>query len=375
MLRALACVSLLGLVACQPDDAYEFDLAPGFPEPRVPDDNRMSEVKVELGRHLFYDVRLSGNETQSCASCHVQELAFTDGLPVSVGSTGDMTPRGSMSLVNVAYAATLTWANPVLRHLEDQALVPMFGEDPVELGLANMEVELVERLRAEPRYQELFPDAFPNDSDPFTIGNVTKAIGAFQRTILSTGDSAFERWVAGDATAMSEAQIRGEAAFFEEEAECFHCHGGFLFSSSVDHFGNVFDQATFLNNGLYNVDGRGAYPESNTGLFEHTGMRADYGKFKPPSLRNIALTAPYMHDGSIGTLDDVLAIYQAGGQNVEEGENIGDGRLNPNKSLFVNGFPEELTPDLRAFLDALTDDALLNDPRFGDPWLEPFPGL
>ena len=280
-----------------------------------------------------------------------------------------------MSLVNVAYAATLTWASPVLRHLEEQALVPMFGEEPVELGLAGLEDELIERLRAEPRYQELFPAAFPNDSDPFTLGNVTKAIGAFQRTILSSGDSPYDRYVAGDTTAISEAARRGAAAFFEEDAECFHCHGGFLFSSSVDHTGNVFDQATFLNNGLYNIDGRGAYPASNTGLFEHTGERGDMGKFKPPSLRNIALTGPYMHDGSVASLEEVLAIYQAGGQNVEEGENIGDGRLNPNKSLFVNGFPEELTPDLLEFLRSLTDETLLADPRFADPWLEPFPGL
>lgn len=374
MLRTITWACLVGLVACQPDDGYVFDLPPNFPEPRVPDDNPMSDVKVELGRHLFYDVRLSGNQTQSCASCHARELAFTDGLPVSIGSTGDMTPRGSMSLVNVAYAATLTWANPVLRHLEDQALVPMFGEEPVELGLANMEDELIERLRAEPRYQELFGAAF-SDSDPFTIGNVTKAIGAFQRTILSSGEAPYDRYLAGDESAISEAARRGAAAFFEEEAECFHCHGGFLFSSSVDHMGNVFDQATFLNNGLYNIDGRGQYPASNTGLFEHTGMRADYGKFKPPTLRNIAVTGPYMHDGSVSSLDEALAIYQAGGRNIEEGENIGDGRLNPNKSLFVNGFPEELAPDIRAFLDTLTDDVLLNDPRFGDPWLEPFPGL
>ena len=136
MRPANAWVALVGLalVACQPDDAYVFDLPPGYPEPRVPDDNPMNEAKVELGRHLFYDTRLSGNQTQACASCHVQELAFTDGSAVSVGSTGEMTPRGSMSIVDVAYAATLTWANPVLRRLEDQALVPMFGEEPVELG-------------------------------------------------------------------------------------------------------------------------------------------------------------------------------------------------------------------------------------------------
>src|SRR5690606_31712049 len=117
---------LLLLVACSTEGGFVWDLPDGFPEPRVPADNPMSDAKVELGRHLFYDVRLSGNETQSCASCHLQELAFTDGLPRGVGSTGQVHPRASMSLVNVAYAPTLTWASPVLRELERQALVPMF---------------------------------------------------------------------------------------------------------------------------------------------------------------------------------------------------------------------------------------------------------
>ncbi|MCA9615410.1 MAG: di-heme enzyme, partial [Myxococcales bacterium] len=123
--RVLALLALV--VACSPEgDSYVWALPEGFPEPRVPEDNPMSDAKVELGRHLFYDVRLSGNQTQSCASCHFQELAFTDALPVSVGSTGQSTLRGAMSLVNVAYTPTLTWASPVLRHLEQQALVPMF---------------------------------------------------------------------------------------------------------------------------------------------------------------------------------------------------------------------------------------------------------
>ena len=371
MHRAASALALLlvGLGGCQEPDGYVFDLPPGFPEPRVPEDNPMSEAKVELGRHLFYDVRLSGNETQSCASCHVQELAFTDGLGVSPGSTGELTPRGSMSLVNVAYAPTLTWANPLLRELERQATVPMFGEDPVELGLAGREDELLERLRADARYPALFEEAFPRDADPITIMNVTHALASFQRSILSAR-SPYDRYLQGEEDAISDAAKRGAALFHEEEAECFHCHGGFLLSSSVDHAGNVFDQATFQNNGLYDVDGRGAYPLSNQGLIEHTGDPRDMGRFKPPTLRNIALTAPYMHDGSMATLDDVLAMYAAGGNDVLEGPNAGDGRRNPHKSLFVNGFPTDGTQleDLRAFLESLTDEALLTDPRFANPW-------
>ncbi|MBX3247274.1 MAG: di-heme enzyme [Myxococcales bacterium] len=363
-------LALLALgVGCTPEGGYVWDLPSGFPEPRVPPDNPMSEAKVELGRHLFYDVRLSGNETQSCASCHLQELAFTDGLPRSLGSTGEVHPRGAMSLVNVAYAPTLTWASPVLRHLEVQALVPLFGEDPVELGLAGREDELLARLRADARYPELFLAAFPGEREPITIDHVSKALASFQRALVSAR-SPWDRYVAGDEGAVSDAARRGSEFFLSETGECFHCHGGFLFSSSVDHQGNVFDQATFQNNGLYDLDGRGAYPPDNTGLYEHTGEPRDMGRFKPPTLRNIALTAPYMHDGSLPTLEAVVEHYAAGGTVTTEGPNAGDGRLSPNKSIFVPGFEltDETREDLLAFLHALTDDALVNDPRFSDPW-------
>jgi len=366
---ARAIVALVLVAACGGGESYDWELPNGFPEPRVPADNPMSVEKAELGRYLFYDTRLSGNETQSCASCHHQELAFTDGFAVSTGSTGDRTSRGSMSLANVGYSPTMTWANPALRDLERQALVPLFGEDPVELGLAGQEDGMLERLRAEPVYQDLFPAAFPSEGDPFTVMNVTKALGAFQRTLVS-GDAPYDRYLGGDDDAISEAAKRGAELFFSEDLECFHCHGGFVFSASVDHADNVFDQANFQNNGLYNVDGRGAYPATNTGLFEHTGDPRDMGRFKPPTLRNIMVTAPYMHDGSLETMDEVLEHYARGGTLTTEGENVGDGALNPNKSLFVNGFEltEERRADLMAFFESLTDEAFLTNPAFADPW-------
>ncbi len=245
----------------------------------------------------------------------------------------------------------------------------MFGEVPVELGLAGREEEMLERLRAEPVYQDLFPAAFPSDGDPFTVMNVTKAIAAFQRTLIS-GDAPYDRYLAGDEDAIGEAAKRGADLFFGEELECFHCHGGFVFSASVDHADNVFDQASFQNNGLYDIDGRGAYPPSNTGLYEHTGDFGDMGRFKPPTLRNIMVTAPYMHDGSLETLDDVLEHYARGGTLTTEGENVGDGALNPNKSLFVNGFEltEERRADLMAFFESLTDETFLTNPAFSNPW-------
>jgi len=152
---------------------YEWKLPSGFPHPNVPSTNLMTAEKVELGRHLFYDKRLSLNRTQSCASCHQQAKAFTDGRSRAVGSTGETHPRGSMSLLNVAYNTVLTWANPNLKKLEEQALAPIFGDHPVELGMAGQENLLLRKLRAEPRYVRLFAAAFADEPTPFSLSNVT----------------------------------------------------------------------------------------------------------------------------------------------------------------------------------------------------------
>lgn len=352
-----------------PAAPFAWDLPPGFPEPVVPEDNPMTAEKVALGRHLFHDTRLSGNGTQSCASCHVQAFAFSDPRPRAVGSTGDTHPRGSMSLANVAYSPALTWANPLLRSLEQQALIPMFGEDPVELGLAGQEAALFARLRAEPRYRTLFAAAFPGERDPLSVEHIVKALGAFQRTLLS-GRSAYDRYQQGDSSALGESAKRGEALFFSEQAECFHCHGGFNFTGTVNYVGKGFVEVEFHNTALYNVDGQGAYPEPNTGVAAVTGDPLDMGRFKAPSLRNVAVTAPYMHDGSVATLAEVIEHYDAGGRTIARGPHAGVGADSPLKSEFIK--PMGLTPqqkrDLIAFLESLTDSTFLRDPRFSNPW-------
>jgi cytochrome c peroxidase len=368
---ALLCAGSALLIApTRGPDTWTWDLPPGFPAPRVPADNPMSAVKVALGRHLFYDVRLSGNRSFSCASCHRQDRAFADALPLAVGSTGERHPRGSMSLANVAYAPVLTWANPNLRSLEQQALIPMFGEHPVELGLSGREDELLRRLRDEPRYRTLFGAAFPGDSAPISLRNITRALGAFQRTLVS-GSSPVDRAQHGGRP-LSPAARRGERLFFSERLECFHCHGGFTFSGSVDHDGRAFTEVEFHNTGLYNIGPEGRYPAENPGLREFTQRESDDGKFKAPTLRNVAVTAPYMHDGSIATLDGVIDHYAAGGRRIASGPQAGDGSDNPNRSEFINGFT--LTPaerrDLLAYLRSLTDSAFLADPRLADPWRE-----
>jgi cytochrome c peroxidase len=321
---------------------FDWNLPKGFPAPAVPADNPMSAAKVELGRDLFYDQRISLNGKQSCGTCHRQELAFTDGRARAEGTTGQLHPRSSMSLVNVAYAPRLTWADPGIISLEQQALIPMLGQDPIELGLKGREQEFLTPLRRDPVYQRLFPAAFPEETDLFTLPNVTKAIAAFERTIISMR-SPYDRYRWGDEpSAISDAAKRGEILFYSSErARCFQCHSDWN-----------------LRGGYFNT-GVTIYTAPNRGLYEHTHQPTDIGKFRAPSLRNIALTAPYMHDGSLATLEDVIEHYAAGGK-------LDD----PNKSRTMR--PLSLTKDdkrdLLAFLKSLTDEDLLHNPRLGNPW-------
>lgn len=362
--------------ALQPIEAmvpsrYDFGLPGWAPKPMEPAANPTTAAKVELGRHLFYDKRLSADGSMSCESCHQQSRAFTDGRAVARGVTGQSTPRNSMSLVNVAYFPVLTWANPLLRHLEQQALVPLIGQEPIELGLAGKEQEMVKRLAAEPIYRRLFAEAFPEANGEISLATVVRALSAFERSIVSMR-SPYDRYrYEGDVDAVSDAAIRGEALFFSERLECHHCHNGLNLADTVLHERNKAGEIAFHNTGLYNLDGKGAYPADNTGIMEITGKPEDMGRFRAPSLRNVAVTGPYMHDGSIATLDGVLDHYAAGGRTIASGPHAGIGRTNPFKSSFVPGFTltREERADVIAFLNSLTDEALLHDPRFANPWL------
>jgi cytochrome c peroxidase len=349
-------LTLLPLVLHSAD--FDWRLPAGFPRPVIPADNPMTTEKVELGRYLFYDSRLSGHGKQSCSSCHRQELAFTDGRGRGLGSTGELHPRGSMSLVNIAYAPRLTWANPTLESLEEQALAPMFGTEPVELGLKGHETKLVALLQSDAVYRDGFPKVFGRD--PYTVPNIIKAIAAFERSIVSMR-SPYDRYRwGGEADAISESAKRGEILFSSSKGGgCFQCHGGWNFSGAVRFEGQREParendpRTAFFNTGV------SAYQEPNRGIFEHTKDAQDLGKFRAPSLRNIAVTAPYMHDGSVATLEDVLDHYLAGGRFRSSRTS---GRINP----FSLSRSERA--DLLAFLKSLTDDALIRGQRWSNPW-------
>ncbi len=351
---------------------WQWHLPPSFPTPFVPADNPMTAEKVELGRHLFYDVRLSGNGLQACGTCHLQEKAFTDGLTVAKGSTGELHPRNSQHLANVVYNATITWANPALTSLERQMEVPMFGDNPIELGLNdNNKAEVLQRFQTDSNYQTLFKQAFPQEAQAINYNNIIKAIASFQRTLIS-GNSRYDQYNQQQAQ-LSDSELRGKNLFFGEKAECFHCHGSFNLNDQVVHAGTRVLETPFHNTGLFNIGGTGDFPFPNRGVFELSGKAQDMGKFRASSLRNIELTAPYMHDGSIATLEQVLDFYAEGGRNITEGVHAGDGRNNPFKSELVTliDLNAQEKADIVAFLKTLTDNEFIHNPKISDPFKQP----
>ena len=344
-------------------------LPAGFPQPKVPASNQMSNGKVAIGHRLFYDKRLSGNGTQSCSSCHLPELGFTDGKTVPVGSTGETLPRNSPSIINSAYHRTLTWANPALTSLESQMAVPLFGTNPVEMGINDRnKKKVLNRIRADRWYKKHFPRVFRWGRKPITWTNIIRSISAFQRSLVSAS-SKYDRFLKGKAKLEAD-ERRGLGLFMGEKGECSHCHGSFIFEDQATYVGAPAERPKFHNTGLYNLRGTGAYPTGNRGVFELTGKKKDMGAFRAPSLRNVARTAPYMHDGSVKTLMDVVEIYAAGGRVITEGPFAGDGRKNPHKDPLISGIQlsEQDRKDIVAFLRTLTEKDFSKDPRFADPF-------
>lgn len=274
-LRLLVAAGILALGSGLGSAAAPRWLLPtGMAEPSVPDDNPLTKAKIELGRRLFYHADLSADGTMSCATCHEQHRAFTEGNATHPGVTGERGRRNAQSLGNVAWLTPLTFADPTLTTLEMQVGVPLFGTHPIEMGMAGREQEIAVRLGRDGCYQMMFAAAFPEAHGRIEFRDVAKAIASFERTMISFG-SDFDR---GRLTAEAEA---GRGLFARE---CAGCHAGPLFTDRRFHK---------IDPGVPGDDG---------GLGEKTGGRSDEGKFRTPPLRNVSLTAPYWHDGSAPTI-------------------------------------------------------------------------
>jgi cytochrome c peroxidase len=312
--------------ASQARPSFEWQLPRGFPTPFVPADNPMSAAKVALGRRLFFETRLSVSGRYSCASCHDPARSFTDGRSLAVGATGAALSRSSMALVNVAYNLSYGWQHPEVTTLEAQMRRPLLNRHPVEIGLAGRERETLAALAADATYPGQFAAVF---GAAISMDRVIKAIAAFERTLID-GDSAFDAYVfAGRHDALSPAAKRGMALFFSKRIGCAGCHFGFNFS------GNWRDSAGATGRASFADDGLGA------------------GPVRVPTLRNIALTAPYMHDGRFATLDAVLDHYQRVGQIPDRAHG---GQRDRRLKAFTLRDSERA--DLKAFLNGLTDQVL-----------------
>ncbi len=318
--RAAGIALVVGALLCGPaasvnaaDAAgYVWKLPRGFPEPAVPADNPMSDAKVALGRKLFFDTRLSVSGRESCASCHDPAKAFTDGRTASVGATGEKTTHSSMALVNVAYNIAFGWAKPNVRSLEQQMLEPLLNEHPVEMGLRGRESQVAAELGRDPEYAAAFAASFPEDSGKVRFEQIVKAIATYERTLIS-GASPFDAYVfRGEHDALPENAKRGMALFFSQRTGCSGCHSGFNFAGNWVDAQGATGKASFARNGVSEAE-----------------MRV-------PTLRNIALTAPYMHDGRFPSLAAVLDHYAAADR----------------KGLRLSA---QERGDLLAFLESLTD--------------------
>jgi len=329
---------------------YEYDLPAYAPKlPKAPQDNPTTREGVELGRMLFYEKRLSGDNTLSCAGCHNQEYGFTDdGRRVSIGIRGIEGKRNSMPLFNLDFGDRFFWDGRA-RSLEEQALMPIIDHTEMDESLP----EAVKKLQA----SELYPDLFYKAFGTSTISSelIGKAIAQFMRSIVSFR-SRYDSVRFLNIGFFTESEQRGYELFFDEAGgDCFHCHteGNLLFSTF-----------TFENNGLTAAQSIEDFPDP--GLGSVTGRAEDYGKFKVPSLRNVELTAPYMHDGRFKTLKEVLDFYS---DSLKYSININFSNL---KRVHLDRGGMKLTEqekwDIIAFLKTLTDRSAIKDERYSDPF-------
>jgi cytochrome c peroxidase len=303
--------------------SFAWQLPRGFPTPFVPADNPMSAAKVALGQRLFFETRLSVTGRYSCASCHDPARSYSDGRARAVGATGAVLAHGSMALINVAYNLSYGWQHPEVSSLEAQMRQPLFNRHPVEIGLAGRERAVRAALAADTTYRQQFADVF---GGAISIAHIIDAIAAFERTLID-GHSAFDAYVfAGEQDALSPGAKRGMALFFSRRIGCAGCHSGFNFS------GNWRDRA--------GPTGKAAFADDGLGV----------GPVRIPTLRNIALTAPYMHDGRFATLDAVLDHYERVGKLPSSARG---GQRDPRLKTFTLNQDERA--DLTAFLGSLTE--------------------
>ena len=347
LLQVCFLLGIVGVTSCnQPDEdyvttPYQLQIPAGLPpmDQFIPPDNPMTVEGVALGRKLFYDPILSDDNTQSCSSCHNQEDGFADMRPFSIGIDGSVGERNSMALINLGWNQFGFFWDGSEPTLESQALKPV--TNPIEMNTTWPEVEA--KLNSHSEYPELFKKAYNVDYiDSLTVA---KALAQFERTLIS-GNSKFDKWYNQQSIQLSEQELRGFVLYTTEQADCFHCHG----------LGGLITDNQFHNNGMDTEF------SADEGRYLVTGNDADKGKFRTPTLRNIELTAPYMHDSRFFTLEQVVDHYS---EHVQM-----SATLDPLMELVGVGgaqLTQQEKEDLIAFLKTFTDTDFANNPDFSNP--------
>jgi cytochrome c peroxidase len=325
-----ACAAMTFLVSCSKDpalprpEAFLLKIPKGFPPPEIPENNPLSKEKVQLGKALFFEELLSIDSSISCASCHFQERAFSDPSAVSTGVMAQTGKRNASALFNLVYKKSY-FRDGGVTNLDLTSLNALHAENEF-----NSSPEIMfNRLKNSPAYRQMFRNAY---NDTVTIQGALLALGSFLRTIIS-GNSAYDAYKNGNEAALNESEKKGMELFFSSKTSCSECHGGFNFRNEG-----------FFNNGFFEE-------YSDSGRQRITLLASDRAKFSVPSLRNIAVSGPYMHNGSINDLSTVIERYNQGGFN------------HPGKSDFIRplGLNENEKEDLLHFLNTLTDYSFLND--------------
>lgn len=317
---------------------YDLEIPRGFPPMAIPVDNPLTVQGVELGRKLFYDTRLSGDNTQACASCHQTEVAYTDSNRFSTGIDGSVGDRNGMAIINLGYSYAFFWDSRSVT-LEEQALDPV--TNPIEMNAKWPDVLI--KLNADEEYRQQFKIAFGVEEIDST--DVAKAIAQFERTMLSA-NSKFDKFLRQEET-LTDSEQRGRTIFDTERADCFHCHGTRLLMGFANQ-----------NNGLQQV-------MTDLGVGGENGNPMDIGKFKPPTLRNIALTGPYMHDGRFETLEEVIEFYNSGVN--QNSPNVSPIMLKNNRPGGTLNLTQQEKDDLLAYLLTFTDNDFITNPNFMAP--------
>ena len=321
-------------------------------------------AKIQLGRFLFFDRRLSVNNTRSCATCHNPQFAFTDGYKRSLGVYADLHQRNTQPLFNLAYLKYFTAADSTLHSPLQQMDNPLFNNHPAEMGATGNEENILQKIKTDENYQQLFSLV----KKEISWVNIKNFISQFINSLRSD-NSPYDKFKKGDSAALTALQKRGMRLFFSAELKCASCHGGFNFStpSITNEKG---DTSFYFNTGLYNIDGKGAYPAYDEGIYQLTKNKADMGKFRVPSLRNLSFTAPYFHDGSAASLTEIIDSYAGGGRKISEGIYKGDGSKNPYKHPLIAGFSinEADKINLISFLQSLSDTGFINNPAYQNPF-------